>query len=199
MRMTEIRAGAGHSCGIEQTSGQVNCWGWTDAWQDPSPPCDLQGAAASKLTAGNSHTCVLSPHGGAVTCCGVDDDGQALAPADSMTVIGAGWKHSCGIRTHQSLLCWGITGTSSDNYGQVDNAPSGGTFLSLSAGDTHSCAIDTTGRIQCWGRDNVGQATPPSTTNFVQLDAGAYHSCAIDDTGLVHCWGQNNHGQITPP
>ena len=200
MRMSEVQAGGGHSCGIEQGSGQLYCWGWSDAWQGLSPTCNLQGATVSKVTAGNSHTCVLSPHGGTAECCGVDDHAQARAPAHSMTAIAAGWKHSCGIRTDQSILCWGITGSNSDNYGQVEDAPGSGVFVSLSASDSHNCAIDTAGRIQCWGRNHLDQATPPATTGFVQVDAGAYHSCAIDDTGRVHCWGQNNHhGQITPP
>ena len=98
-----------------------------------------------------------------------------------------GGSHSCGIRTDDTLDCWGantarfrgesLFGRSHNvyetHYGQAD--PPEGTFSAVAAGEWHTCGIRTDGQATCWGANNdaynytlwgndiyYGQATPPA-------------------------------------
>lgn len=65
--------------------------------------------------------------------------------------IGAGYKHTCGIRSNDTITCWGDNGS-----GQT--SPPTGTFTHLSAGLRHNCAVRSNGTIACWGDNSSKQA-----------------------------------------
>ena len=69
---------------------------------------------------------------------------KADAPSGPFTSVTAGGLHSCGIRTDNTVTCWGNNGA-----GQAD-APSGA-FTSVTAGSSHSCGIRTDNTVTCWG------------------------------------------------
>ena len=142
--------------------------------------------------------------------------------------VGAGWHHTCSLRSDNTVQCWGL-----DYHGQAASpverfiavsaggehtcgvridgtvqcwgrntdgqaTPPGGRFVAVSAGEAHTCGVRADNTVQCWGWDRHGQAASPSE-RFVSISAGAFHTCGVRIDGTVQCWGQNTHGQTTPP
>jgi phosphatidylserine/phosphatidylglycerophosphate/cardiolipin synthase-like enzyme len=107
--------------------------------------------------------------------------GQRSAPSGSFKAISAGGSDTCGIRTDDTISCWG-----GKLYGQLV-APSGA-FKAISAGNGYACAIRTDDAVACWGNDYYRQAQPPSG-HFKAISAGSYHACAIRTDDAVACWG----------
>ena len=123
---------------------------------------------------------------------GTDQYGRTLPPAGSFARVGAGYYHSCGLKTDGTLACW----SRNANHGQA--TPPAGTFVDLSVGWHHACAIRTDGTLTCWGKNSHGQAAPPSG-EFIAVAAGSGQSCAIAVDETVVCWGYDGDGQASPP
>lgn len=105
--------------------------------------------------------------------------------------VSKGANHSCGIRSDESLSCWG------DNDDGQSASPVGN-FKQVSVGERHSCALRTDYALACWGWNGYGQAAPPAG-RFTQVSAGGRHSCAVRTDNHVSCWGNDWWGQATPP
>ena len=106
--------------------------------------------------------------------------------------VSAGEGHTCGLRTDNTVRCWG-----SNQHGQL-NAPQG-TYRDVSAGRLHSCGIRTDNTVECWGGNSAGQANAPRGS-FSAIAAGGEHSCAIrTPEGTIRCWGNNRWGQLNVP
>ena len=105
--------------------------------------------------------------------------------------VSAGDGHTCGVRTDDTVRCWG-----NNQQGQL-NAPQG-TYRAVSAGGLHSCGIRTDNVVQCWGRNELGQTNAPRG-KFSAIAAGGEHSCAIRTDGTIQCWGNNRFGQLNVP
>ena len=67
-------------------------------------------------------------------------------------------------------------------------APTTG-FVDVSRGYDHACALHSNGSITCWGRNDVGQATPPTSGRFIAISSEYKGTCAVRDDGAVLCWG----------
>ncbi len=113
-----------------------------------------------------------------------DADGQtdALNPTDLVPAmfkhIAAGLGHSCGIRTDDTITCWG-----SSTNGRTD--PPAGAFKQIAASSNGSCAIRTDDTISCWG--DVHDEPPVGT--FKAIDRyGTGHNCAIRTDDTIECW-----------
>lgn len=105
--------------------------------------------------------------------------------------VNTAYTHSCGIRSDNTLVCWG-----SNVHGE--ETPPSGTFTLVSGGAYYSCGIRTNQTLTCWGSNSSGRATPPTGT-FTQIDAGDYHACGIRTDQSVACWGSTSYGKSTPP
>ncbi|MXW60396.1 MAG: hypothetical protein F4003_01250, partial [Acidimicrobiaceae bacterium] len=68
--------------------------------------------------------------------------------------MSAGRSHTCGIRTDNTITCWGH-----NEHRQAD-APAG-QFTAISAGGSHTCALRTDNTITCWGHNGYRQANAP--------------------------------------
>ena len=53
------------------------------------------------------------------------------------------WGHSCGLRSDDTITCWG-----NNDYGQTD-APTGSS-KTVTAGSQHSCGLRSDDTITCW-------------------------------------------------
>ena len=62
-------------------------------------------------------------------------------------------------------------------------------FVDVSRGYDHACALHSDGSITCWGRNDLGQATPPTSGRFVAISSEYKGTCAVRDDGAVLCWG----------
>lgn len=108
-----------------------------------------------------------------------------------VTQVSAGYLHTCGLMSNNSVACWG------GNYAGQSNPPSGA-FTQVSAGHFHTCGLKDDDSVACWGDNDASQSNPPSGA-FTQVSAGYLHTCGLRSNGSVACWGLNSHGQSTPP
>ena len=67
-------------------------------------------------------------------------EGQFYAPEGQFTAISPGWTRACGLRTDNTIACWG----------KVNSAPDG-QFTAISPGWTRACGLRTDGTVTCWG------------------------------------------------
>lgn len=105
--------------------------------------------------------------------------------------VGAGFYHTCGLRTDGTLACWGRDLSN-------ESSPPAGTYTHLGVGTGHSCAVSTNGSVSCWGRNDYGQTNAPSGS-FIQVAAGDGHSCGLRIDNTADCWGHDDIGQASPP
>jgi len=120
--------------------------------------------------------------------CAGDDD------CPDWDAVDAGGYFTCGIRTDQSVDCWG-----NDQDDQVSDAPSSGAFLSISTGGGHACALTAAGVLECWGKNNFQQVFNAPGGPFEEVTSGENHSCVLAGDQTIACWGANGEGQAAPP
>jgi alpha-tubulin suppressor-like RCC1 family protein len=232
-----ITAGDNHSC-ARVSGGGLKCWGANDTGQlgdgstaNSNTPVTVYGFSSNGLLVdgGDFHTCAINYSYG-LKCWGFNYFGQLgdgttvnrSQPVDvsglssGVTVISAGFSHSCALTSTGGVKCWG-----DNSFGQLGD----GTYLSspvpvdvsgltagvmaVAAGDFHSCAITTTGAVKCWGFNGDGElgdgtwddsSVPVDvyglSSNAVQISAGWSHTCVVMKGGGVKCWGVNLYGQL---
>ena len=149
------------------------------------------GSGDITVVAGGSFTCVLQ--GDTIDCWGSRnyDRGQTDAPAGTFKAVAAGGNHSCGLRSDNTVVCWG------DNRDGRTDAPAG-TFKAVAAGGNHSCGLRSDNTVVCWGDNFHGQTDAPAGT-FNALAAGNVHSCGLLSDNTITCWGYNGFGRADPP
>ncbi len=88
---------------------------------------------------------------------GVPKPTASVASNSGYSSVTAGENFSCGLRTDQTVFCWG-----SNQKGQL-LAPSG-TFTKIDAAvfAENVCGIRSTGEIACWGDSSNGIINPPT-------------------------------------
>ena len=112
-----------------------------------------------------------------------NDSGRVDAPAGTFKAVTAGWFHSCGLRSNDTITCWGDNG-----YGQADApagtfgpAGGGGPTVTLSGGGPGPSALGPGEGVPC------APNTPTCRYLNVELRgfaAGAYTvSCSHDGWG----------------
>lgn len=120
---------------------------------------------------------------------------EAPRPTQTTTptfkAVTAGSWHSCGLRTDNTVTCWGR-----NDHGQAD-APTD-SFKAVTAGSEHSCGLRTDDTITCWGNNPGGRADAP-TGSFKAVTTGSVHSCGLRTDDTITCWGNNHHGQANAP
>lgn len=179
--ISELTAGANHSCAVYGTPSRIACWGDNDNGQigDGTMMRRLTavdiGFTGTGVDAGADHTCAIDGMGRA-HCWGDNAAGQ-LGNGNMMRQVSP---------ARVSLLS---------------------SVTDISGGTSHTCAIDS-GTTYCWGANNFGQlglgTTSPRTTpgaiaglsNATVVSAGNAHSCARLSTGAVQCWGLDINGQL---
>ena len=78
------------------------------------------------------------------------DEPTEPEPGMRYTTISSGANHVCAIATDGSIMCWG-----DNDYGQVSDRPTRGSFTQISSGDNHTCALRSDGAVICWGSIDV--------------------------------------------
>lgn len=192
--VTEIAAGAGHTCAL--AGGQAYCWG-----------SDVSGQLGDGQTgsANNSSVPVAVSTSGALA-------------GRTVTEISAGEAHTCVIADGDAY-CWGYA-----LYGQLGNGSTtlsslpvavteswaaGATLSSLSLGQYFSCVV-ADGKAYCWGEGASGQIGNNSTSNrttpvavatsvlsgtVTRVSSGSDHACALSGDS-AYCWGANGSGRL---
>lgn len=231
----QVDSGAGHSCGILDDislGGVIYCGGLNQYGQLGDGTVQNRAQLIEKLnlatqpawkqlSTGANHTCAIKSDD-TLWCWG--DNGQlqlgrpsALtytywSPAQESSAVNtwqfvsAGGSHTCGIKTNNTLWCWGNNsdGQLGDNT-LVSNAvpqqenSAATNWSTVSAGDKHTCAIKNN-TLWCWGDNASGQLgdntinTPVSVPkevcidtavtcahapDWIKVSAGGLHTCGI--------------------
>ena len=232
---TSINAANTHSCGIK-TGGTLFCWGTNtygeigdDTTITRTSPVSVAGGAAWKAVSGGSYfTCGIRMDGRR-NCWGSNGiegrlgDGATISrsvptpiePRSPWKYVTHGHSHICGIKTDDTLWCWGA-----NEYGQLGNnttSPSyvpvqvtgGGSWRSVSAtGQYFTCGVKTDNTGWCWGRSGngyLGNGTGVDSPVPYEIDSamawkiietGNVHACGIQTNDRLYCWGSRSNGRI---
>ncbi len=186
----QVSVGTSHACGIEKLTTYAYCWGRNDNGR--------LGLSTSNYSVFNKAQ-------------------KTTGSDNSWTMISAGDRHTCGIKTSQTLWCWGSNDDSrlGDGTKVEKNTPTKiGTikYLTVQSGSKATCAIATTGVLYCWGKIALGQgngtfsSTVPKIiqatsgsyfTDWIQISVGRDHVCGIrSGTMGIWCFGSNSTGQL---
>ncbi|GIE76932.1 hypothetical protein Aph02nite_28820 [Actinoplanes philippinensis] len=218
-----VSAGDGHDCALT-AGGAMSCWGGNyygelgdGTRSDASGPTPVNTDLTwTKIAAGRDHTCALTTTGG-LWCWGYNNGGQlgdgttgdATYSLTALRVGGdtpwssvdAGEKHTCALRTDDTLWCWGddSDGALGDGPGVTRAGPvpvaGGGTWRTFDAGGSDTCGIRSDSTLWCWG-ENLGGSRRAFTPHRigdaagwagVSVDGG--HACAVRTDATLWCWG----------
>ena len=105
----------------------------------------------------------------------------ADAPDGQFIAIAAGAVHSCGIRTDNTVACWGPNW-----WGEA--TPPDGQFTAIATGVGHACGIHTNRLVTCWGHNSSGQTNPPKATFRTEpwkADGDHWYSLIVDGAPLL--------------
>jgi alpha-tubulin suppressor-like RCC1 family protein len=176
------------------------------------------------VDAGRTHSCATKSASTSAWCWGSNGSSE-LGNATTDTgqtptaLTEAGWtrllpgnQYSCGLRTDDSLWCWGIpySGQTGGNgsFGNKAAVTPPSTWSSATTGGEHGCGIRPTGALWCWGRSDFGQVghgvtelnVPPtviaSGSQWRSVSAGELHTCGVRQDGTAWCWGDNGNGEL---
>ena len=187
------------ACAVD-VSGAVQCWGSNDG-NLLNVPLDLTAPKSTKKVAvGIDAACALKADG-SVSCWGTAETSKAKAiPSDLGTVtdlINTNYSF-CGIRTDETLKCWGA-----DFF--VSVIPTDlGPVKSFQGGSSDSCAVLASGSTYCW------PTAPAFGSTLTNVPAGAKQgvkqvvvndstACALRENATPICWGDNSKNQQVFP
>jgi alpha-tubulin suppressor-like RCC1 family protein len=122
---------------------------------------------------------------------GIDNDCNGRIDERMWHSISVGVKHICGIKTDNTISCWG-----NNEEGQCNAPPDN--FLQVSVGSLHTCGLKADNRIVCWGHNGHNQSMVPEAL-YLQVDSEGHHTCAINSNSQLVCWGRDNFGQSNAP
>jgi alpha-tubulin suppressor-like RCC1 family protein len=177
--------------------------------------------AACSSPTGAAGDIVFNSSGGRImqTCDGTNWKGWPRAIAGTWRSVRIGTYHVCGIKTDNTLYCWGV-----NNNGQIGNGTSGTNVLypaqvsgawsdvrmqdDPNPGPGQTCGIKIDGSMYCWGSNEnlqggyptTGSSNVPRAVTFGgtwdSLAVGTYSACAIKAADkTVWCWGKDDQGE----
>jgi alpha-tubulin suppressor-like RCC1 family protein len=196
IRFKKISVGHYHSCAISDKN-KVYCWGGNRYGQTGSNSEEqdvdfsevysdgvLKDKKIVSVSAGWLYSCAADDKGAAY-CWGMNNFGQLGVESSektfepvaidttgelkerSVSILNAGFYHSCILDDKNRIICWGR-----NNYGQIGDkifikretafksdvsGKIAGTISSISGGREHTCTLNDKGKIYCWGNNLQGQ------------------------------------------
>lgn len=224
------------SCGIKQDD-TLWCWGQNFLGRtglntttgDALTPTQVSGGGSWKFVSVGFVSCAIKSDD-TLWCWGPNANGMTgLNTTSGNTLVptqvsgGGSWKYvavgdtaACGIKTDDSLHCWGSNGNAVTGRGTtVGNTlvPSpvngGGTWKLVDTSTNHSCGIKTDNSLWCWGNNAFGRTGLNTTTgttgspaaisgggSWNSIQVSFSHSCAVKSGNALYCWGMNTSGQL---
>jgi hypothetical protein len=198
----QTSVGGYHSCGI-LTDQTVACWGLNEEGQ-ATPP----NGTFLQISAGHWHNCgIKTDH--TLTCWGSNNPywsdkdpyrevkevktlGQSEAPSGTFLQVSAGGRHTCGLRTDHTVVCWGshliepqITNFNPKDLSNSQSIPPSGEFSQISARMCATCGIRPDNTAECWG--GFGNLRFPIDTFYSQLSGRGDHThcgLTLDQTAI---------------
>ncbi|WP_419944571.1 hypothetical protein [Candidatus Poriferisodalis sp.] len=203
------------TCGL-QTNGTALCWGGESDFPATRFPvtASLSDSDFTAIITSISGTPLCSRSGSRIRClppkcrigadnsieCSLNRRVDENVPEGKYSAVEYDGTTACGLRTDDTVVCWGS--------GAASEAPEG-TFMALAVGSGFGCAIRADGTIRCWGRDYDpdkryvyprGSAFrfPDGDRSYVSITAGDEHACGLEANGIVTCWGGRVGGRNVP-
>ena len=172
-----VGIGMASICGLK-VDGSLWCWGsneygqlGTGDFEHPGAPAHIGDATWSSISVGRQHSCGIQVDG-SLWCWGDaeygaigDGSSGSLATRSTPTRIGvdawrmisSGEKSTCGIKSDNTLWCWGST-----NYGRLGIGaftaslkatpqPVEGLWHSVAVAGNHACGLKDDFTLWCWG------------------------------------------------
>ncbi len=188
--VTMIAAGSYHFCAID--NGAAKCWG------------NNTNGELGSVKAGIEPTIAIRPR-------------QVLGLSSGVTMIAAGFQHSCAIQ-NGALYCWGKNGdgqlgngsTSVEIFLPVPVSGLGFGVTKVAVGHKHTCAIQAVNgaeNVHCWGNNSkysIGNDSSNSSsapvriigiTDAKDIFATSSTSCYRNKDSALFCWGDNSNGE----
>jgi alpha-tubulin suppressor-like RCC1 family protein len=156
------------------------------------------------ITENTSLTATFSrDENGSVVAWGTNNDGfpQFPNPCDvpetneGFVAVAGGEYHSLGLKADGSIVAWGVTTETMNNFGQCNVPSPNHDFVAVAAGWLHSLGLKSDGSIVAWGNSTV----PTPNSGFVAVAGGYYHSLGLKSDGSIVAWGQNDEKQCNVP
>ncbi|MBU1239311.1 hypothetical protein KJ865_06345, partial [Myxococcota bacterium] len=153
-------------------------------------------------------------YSGADTYAPADNGDLTVNTPPTWTKLVGGWFHTCGIKSDDTLWCWGRNsdGQLGDGSFVQKNVPSqvAGMWANVWLGSYHSCGMKLDSTLWCWGNNGTGELGNGTTTKsevpvevlpiaghaWVTAGVGYGTSCAINDIQELWCWGQDYAGKL---
>ena len=203
LRYRTVSAGGLHTCALT-TSGAAQCWGYNLSGQLGAATGVSRNFDPVAVSGGIDFQVdpTFIPHA---------PDPDFYVPSQGF--LSAGYAHTCGVATSESIYCWG-----NNDDGQLGHAGAststptivtgGFDWKAVSAGQRHTCALTVAGLAYCWGNNDFGQLGDGTRTSsnapvpvslsltFQSISAGETFSCAVTTAGVAYCWGDNEFGQL---
>lgn len=227
--------GGNHACGIKNDD-TLWCWGNNSSGQlgdntgtDSLTPVAVAGGGTWKAVSTYGDTSCGIKSNDTLWCWGsnmmgqIGDNTSGTDRFQPVSVNGGGtWKSvsagsfsTCGIKTDDTLWCWGYNtwggvgdGTTTSPRTSPTAVSGGGSWKQVSAGFA-SCGIKSDDTVRCWGLNTSGQVgdgttTSPRTTpttlsgggTWKSVSTSGYSTCGIKNDDTLWCWGQNTSAQL---
>ncbi|KAF5202972.1 Serine/threonine-protein kinase-like protein CCR4 [Thalictrum thalictroides] len=169
--LEELVAGNSHICGRVSRSNRLQFWQWPEF--NTSIAQNLSGIAV-----GGEFICGLSEIG-AIECFG-DASIVRNRPTGNFRLVGAGFRHACGIYLDGRISCWG------DGVGDIPV----GVFTSLALGNNRSCAIRSNGSVVCWGENDFKLPENLVGIQFLSIKGNGRIFCGVVASNFnLFCFG----------
>jgi alpha-tubulin suppressor-like RCC1 family protein len=174
-------------------------------------------AVAGALAAAPAATATAAAPPAAAT---VAQRARLAAGAAQWIHVSAGAYQTCGIKTGNTLWCWGYNhdgqlgdgNTASQDLPAQVTKPGPAGWASVAAGGFHGCGIRKDTSLWCWGQNSLGQlgigsftnqsrpqrVTSPAQAGWSSVAAGGFYTCATRSDGTLWCWGSSEAGQLGP-
>jgi alpha-tubulin suppressor-like RCC1 family protein len=223
-----------HVC-VLSPDGSLWCWGFNVEGQlglndnypgqnQFSPVAVEAGTHWSSVDTGQGHTCGVQTDG-SLWCWGRNTTGHlglgASAPIQirvpthvgtdsNWTVARATQNSSCGLKTDDTLWCWGISYEAPISQQVIWYVPTpvdtGTDWVGVSIETFDICGLKREGTQWCWGRNDEGElGTGDTVSVYTPLEGagtfeggavGRFHRCALDGLGGLYCTGANESGEL---
>ncbi|HET9958502.1 MAG TPA: hypothetical protein VFQ61_28605 [Polyangiaceae bacterium] len=134
----DVAGSASQGCAV-RTTGELQCWGFSDTEFAPAPKVALLAGRYRQVAVANAVVCALNVDGGVDCVHGYRSSILSLAGNDFSSV--SGFQAACAVEKSGNATCFGLT---------LPFPPLG--FRTLVAGEvlTPSCGLLSGGQIGCW-------------------------------------------------
>ncbi|MCO7238067.1 putative Ig domain-containing protein [Aeromicrobium sp. CnD17-E] len=181
----EVSGGYGYACRVNGSDRAAACWGSNYGGQLGTGPVSSENTVRRQATA-------------------------VVGSSAWLTIDSGDFFSTCGIKTNNSLWCWGrndngILGSGDGDASWADSPRAvvgGGSWSDVGIGAAHACGIKTDASLWCWGpADQLGETVPSGKDSvssplrvgqalWRSVSVADFRTCAVRLDDTLWCWGK---------